>query len=98
MVALTEFHTSDAFTKSPLHILCNWSGESIVGDKQLYILRRIFSNNQQQFFTLYYTPVTLQQVNGVTIDIRTQNDEPASFLKHPTFVTLHLKRYPFLRL
>ena len=96
-IALTEIHLDGNFARSPLDIFCNLCAVSIVGGVKLPILRRIF-HSDQLFSIPYYKKVSLQETNSIEIDIRTSKGETALLLKGPTFVTLHLKRYPFLRL
>lgn len=102
-VALTEFATEswDLVKKTPeVYICCDICEETIVGGKDLPLLRRVFLGEKQEnniTYTLpYYIPVKIGQLQQICIYIIDRAGNPVSFLDGPVSATLHFKKFPFV--
>lgn len=94
-VALTEFATEswDPAKKTPeVYICCDICEETIVGGKDLPLLRRVFLGEKLEnniIYTLpYYIPVKIGQLQQICIYITDRTGNPVSFLDGPVSATL----------
>jgi len=99
-VALTEIDLeSNKPDDNTLLIYSNICKESIVNGGEYSLLRRIQKNGkkrwQYQFSFPFYFPVKKFELHEIEFVIKTSNGELATFLSSPTYVTLHIKQYPF---
>ena len=82
-----------------LFIYSNISKESIVKSGEHALLRRINQSAsfewQYIFDNPFYLPLKRSEFQEIEFIIKTSDDELASFLASPVFLTLHFKRYPF---
>ena len=95
VVDLSDYYIEDSFRK-PLDIISSWCESSFIGSEQLPLLRRIY--RKLPIRIPQYRRLTHKNTNHVHIDINDSFGNVASFLNKPVHLTLHLKRYPFLRI
>ena len=93
-VELTEFHNQDS-TKKEMFVYCSICDDSIVGEKQVPLLRRIYSEvNTNIIFTApYQIPLRSTDLTDIHLYIKDTQDENASFLTTPSTVTLLFRRH-----
>lgn len=80
--------------RTDLYIYTNLCEDTIVGDKELPLLRRVYSkrSSPNEIFTYpYEVPTRLGQVHDVHIYIKDATGQEASFLRGDTSVILELK-------
>jgi hypothetical protein len=103
-VALVQFYATEK--KEPLgkadeglYIYTDLCKESIVYGEERPLLRRLEKNSKAKwdytFTNPFYVPVTKQELREIEIYIKRENDEDATDLMKPVYLTLHLKQYPF---
>ena len=96
-IGLTEITLSNEDVSRDLYVCSNLVDESIVGQYQMKILRRVvFSISNQmenQIFNLpYFLPIRVRNTKTVHVFIKDRQDELASFLTKPVTVVLQLRR------
>ena len=86
-------------TENTLFIYSDVCKESIVKGGEYGLLRRIDSNTksgwQYIFDSPIYLPLKKTEFQELEVSIKTEDNEFASFLTSPVYLTLHFKRYPF---
>lgn len=102
-VALTEFTTEswDAAKKtSEVYICCDICEETIVGGKDLPLLRHVYLGEKQEnniIYTLpYYIPVKVGELQQICIYITDRTGNLVSFFDGPVSATLHFKKFPYV--
>lgn len=102
VVSLTELkldkvdlnHVNDHY----VDVFCNICHSSLVGDKQIPLLRRIDLREgpQYTFANEYNMRVMVKETPDIELCIRASDGTPLSFLEKETHATLHFRQYPFL--
>ena len=80
--------------RKDVYIYSNLCEDTIVGDKELPLLRRVYlkrSSPNEIFIYPYEVPTRLGQVHDVHVYIKDETGQEASFLREETTVTLELK-------
>ena len=102
-VAVTEFTTEswDAIKKVPeMFVCCDICQETIVGGKDIPLLRRVFLGEKTEHNIIYklpyYVPVKIGQLQQICIYITDRAGNLVSFLDGPVSVTLHFKKFPYV--
>lgn len=102
VVSLTEInfgklditHMNDPY----VDVLCNLCDSSLAGEQQLPLLRRL-DLRQGPYYSFaheYNIPIKVKESPHIEVRIKASNGMSPSFLKEVTYVTLHLRRYPFI--
>ena len=83
-----------------IYVYSSVCSASYVGDKKEPLLRRLclMGNKRERTFEFVrgqYVPIRLSTIDSIDIDIKTESGDPASFIKGPVTLTLHLKPVPF---
>lgn len=102
-VSLCEISFSSKFrskdTSDTIYIYSNICKESIVKCGEYSLLRRVKKNvkNSWQYIfdSPFYLPLKKTEFQDIEFVIKTDNDELASFLVAPLYLTLHFKYFPF---
>lgn len=102
-VAVTEFTTEswDVNKKSSeVFICCDICEETIVGGKDIPLLRRVFLGEKKEnniiYKLPYYIPMKIGQLQQICIYITDRAGNLVSFLDGPVSVTLHFKKFPYV--
>ena len=104
-VALVDFHASEKTRNKSkaddgIYIYSDLCKESIVYGEERPLLRRLEKNAKGKwdfiFDNPFYVPVKKKEVRVFQIYIKRESDDFATELIKPVYLTLHLKRYPFL--
>lgn len=96
-VSLLEFNLSTTSTQPELYVCSNLCQDSIVGDRELPLLRLVNCKKSGNIIYNYpyEVPLRLGELQDVRVYIRDVNNQPASFLKGITTVTILLKKRLF---
>lgn len=104
-VALKEFHASEESksrigTMNALYVYSDICGESIVKCAERPLLRRMKKNGKSRwdyiFDSPYYLPLRKRDLKQFRFYIQQEDGSPASLLKGPIHITLHLKPALFI--
>ena len=102
-VALTEFKVESWLTTSKIQeifVCCNVCEETIVGSKEMPLLRRIYlepKTTGHAIFTLpYYVPVKIAQIQQISLYITDRDGKLVSFLNGAVNISLHFKKFPYI--
>ena len=95
--SLLEFNLSVATTQPKLYVCRNLCQDSIVGNRELPLLRLVNLKMAENivYNYPYQVPLRLGEFQDVRVYIRDASNQPASFLKGVTTVTLLLKKRLF---
>ena len=96
-ISLLEFNLSVATPQPELYVCSNLCQDSIVGDRELPLLRLMNLKKAENIIYNYpyQVPLRLGEFQDVRVYIRDASNQPASFLKGVTTVTLLLKKSLF---
>jgi hypothetical protein len=96
-VSLSEFSLISGNTKRELYVCSNVCQDSIVGEGELPLLRRVVleKTGNNIYTNPYEVPLRLGEFQDVRIYIRDSSNQEASFLKGVVTVTLLLKKRLF---
>ena len=96
-VSLLEFSLLSDDTKRELYVCSNLCQDSIVGERELPLLRRVFLEKAGNniYNNPYEVPLRLGEFQDVRVYIRDSSNQAASFLKGGVTVTLLLKKRLF---
>lgn len=99
-VSLLEFSLDPGKSKQqgfPEVFLCsNICDDTIVGDTELPLLRRIYLDKENIIYqSPYEVPIKLGQFQDIHVYIRDAKNSPASFLSGEVTVALLLRKLPF---
>ena len=97
--SLLEFNLSLATIQPELYVCSNLCQDSIMKDRESHLLRLV---NLKKAMPIIYNypyqvPLRLREFQNVRVYIRDDSNQPASFLKGVTTVTLLLKKNHFLK-
>ena len=94
-IELTEFYINN-LTNKEIFVFCSLCDMSIVGGKEVPLLRRIYLQNEKNviFTAPYQIPLRCADVTDIHIYIKDAQDKPASFLTDPPTLTLVFRRHP----
>ena len=102
-VALTEFNVESLLSTSTIHeifVCCNFCEETIVGSKELPVLRRIYLREKSpgnMIFTFpYYIPMKIGQLQQISLYITDKDGNLVSFINGPVNISLHFKKFPYI--
>jgi hypothetical protein len=102
-VALTEFTTeswNSSKKSADVFVCCDICEETIVGGKDVPLLRRVFLGEKKEsniIYTLpYYVPVKIGELQQICIYITDRAGNLVSFFDGPVSVTLHFKKFPYV--
>lgn len=102
-VALTEFNAESWLSTSKIHeifVCCNICEETIVGSKEMPLLRRIYLEQKttgNMIFTLpYYIPVKIAQIQQISLYIMDRDGKLVSFLNGAVNISLHFKKFRYI--
>lgn len=98
-ISLLEFILSVATPQPELYVCSNLCQDSIVGDRELPLLRLVNLKKAENIIYNYpyQVPLRLGEFQDVRVYIRDASNQPASFLKGVTTVTLLLKKNACLK-
>lgn len=85
-------------TEKDLYICCNLCRDTIVGDSEIPLLRRLFISKRAENLILsvpYGIPLKINTFQEIHVYIMTSKNELASFLAGQLTVTLQLQKKPF---
>lgn len=93
-VSLLEFSLLLGNTKPELYVCSNLCQDSIVGERELPLLRRVFleKTGNNIYNNPYEVPLRLGEFQDVRVYIKDSTNHPVSFLNGGVTVTLLLKR------
>lgn len=93
-VSLLEFSLLSGNTKPELYVCSNLCQDSIVGERELPLLRRVFleKTGNNIYNNPYEVPLRLGEIQDVRVYIKDPTNQPASFLNGGVTVTLLLKK------
>jgi hypothetical protein len=93
-IALLEITSRSTKVNRDLYVYCNVCENTIVGDREQPLLRRVFqTRNWNNIYEVpYEVSVRLGEIQSIHVYIRDVQGNPASFLKDGVTVTLRLKR------
>ena len=103
-VALVHFHATEkggAHSKADdgLYVYTDLCKESIVYGEERPLLNRVEKTSKgrwdYEIGNPFYVPVKKQELREFEIYIKREDDEYATELRKPVFITFHLKQYPF---
>ena len=101
-VSLTEFtlklSKSIPADKGPaLYVCSDLCDDTVVGERELPLLRRAYTRKSTNitYKNPYEVPLRVGHFGDVHVNIRDDDNEPASFLTGEVTVTLVFKRHPF---
>ena len=96
-ISLLEFNLSVATPQPELYVCSNLCQDSIVGDRELPLLRLVNLKMAENIIYNYpyQVPLRLGEFQDVRVYIRDASNQPASFLKGVTTLTLLLKKRLF---
>ena len=94
-IELTEFYINNV-TNKEIFVFCSLCDMSIVGGKEVPLLRRIYLQNEKNviFTAPYQIPLRCADVTDIHIYIKDAQDKHASFLTDPPTLTLVFRRHP----
>ena len=94
-VELTEFYTDNVIDKE-IYVYCGVCDDTIVGEKQVPLLRRIYLEDKKNtiFTTPYQVPLRIADLSDIHIYIKDAQDKNASFITGSLCVTLVFRRHP----
>lgn len=102
-IGLSEIQIEDNHTWTDhghLYIYTNICDESIIDGERAPLLRRLMSNEQgfwnSMFNPVFYLTVRKSEIYDIEFYIKSDKDQFATFLTQPVTLTLHFKAYPFL--
>ena len=92
-VALCSISTPKLKRKTDRTLICSdLCGESIIGQRRLPLLRVVTGRIPSSFKHLYYIPVRLNEIDRITVYIRTEKLDEVSFADGILTCTLHFKK------
>ena len=96
-VSLLEFNLSTASTQPELYVCSNLCQDTVVGERELPLLRLVnYKKAENIIYNFHYEiPLRLGEFQDVRVYIRDSNNQPASYLKGTTTITLLLKKRLF---
>ena len=99
-ISLLEFSLDPGKTKQQvsleLFVCCNLCEDSIVGEREIPLLQRVYLEKQHIYQNPYEVPMKLGHFQDVHVYIRDAKPSPALFLSGEVTVTLLLRKLPFL--
>ncbi|OOZ36454.1 hypothetical protein BOW52_10770 [Solemya elarraichensis gill symbiont] len=93
-ISLLEFSVASGKLPSEFYVYCNLCDDSVVGETELPLLRRVCMKRAgTEIYSLpYAVPVKLGHATEVHVYIKDRDGAPASFLGGKVTVTLALKK------
>ena len=105
VVALTEFnlknnHLGSRITNGEIFVCCDICQETIVGEREIPLLRRIILERDKDsniIFSLpYYISVKVSQIQQIQIYLKDSTGKLTSFNDQEVTLTLHFKKFPYV--